>query len=187
MHSRTRIDSRIPFYGEPVELVLWCNGSTTVFGTVCSGSNPAGTTLFKSLAVQGFCFSAFREVRTLLHLWYIFLNMFLSKKNNVLKSRKTFDLLCVETIEILSTIQATITDETDVVWAGFNNVTELKEVINNCIGRVNKSDITVFSELHLLFAPTGRFQELSISNGWGQEFLNIAAQYDNIYADLISF
>ena len=25
-------------------IVLWCNGSTTVFGTVCSGSNPAGTT-----------------------------------------------------------------------------------------------------------------------------------------------
>ena len=30
--------ARTPF------LVLWCNGSTTVFGTVCSGSNPAGTT-----------------------------------------------------------------------------------------------------------------------------------------------
>ena len=24
--------------------VLWCNGSTTVFGAVCLGSNPRGTT-----------------------------------------------------------------------------------------------------------------------------------------------
>ena len=25
-------------------IVLWCNGSTTVFGSVCGGSNPPGTT-----------------------------------------------------------------------------------------------------------------------------------------------
>ncbi|MDE7462541.1 MAG: hypothetical protein K2M88_05200, partial [Muribaculaceae bacterium] len=26
-------------------IVLWCNGSTTVFGSVCPGSNPGKTTL----------------------------------------------------------------------------------------------------------------------------------------------
>ena len=26
------------------EIVLWCNGSTTVFGSVSGGSNPPGTT-----------------------------------------------------------------------------------------------------------------------------------------------
>lgn len=26
------------------DFVPWCNGSTTVFGTVCLGSNPGGTT-----------------------------------------------------------------------------------------------------------------------------------------------
>ena len=28
-------------------IVLWCNGSTTVFGAVCLGSNPRGTTILK--------------------------------------------------------------------------------------------------------------------------------------------
>gem|GEM_PF-4183905 len=28
-------------------IVLWCNGSTPVFGAVCPGSNPGGTTIYK--------------------------------------------------------------------------------------------------------------------------------------------
>lgn len=32
--------------------VSWCNGSTTVFGTVCLGSNPGETTILKALKYQ---------------------------------------------------------------------------------------------------------------------------------------
>ena len=30
-------------------IVLWCNGSTTGFGSVCQGSNPCETTIEKGL------------------------------------------------------------------------------------------------------------------------------------------
>ncbi|NOW96556.1 hypothetical protein FHW89_003229 [Mucilaginibacter sp. SG564] len=33
----------------------------------------------------------------------------------------------------------------------------------------------------MLFAPTGTFQELSISNGWSHEYLNLAHQFDVYY------
>lgn len=37
------------------DFVPWCNGSTTVFGTVCLGSNPGGTT-FKAGFLTRFLF-----------------------------------------------------------------------------------------------------------------------------------
>ena len=30
--------------GNPIRFALWCNGSTTVFGSVSGGSNPPGAT-----------------------------------------------------------------------------------------------------------------------------------------------
>ena len=33
------------FFGKAQRIVSWCNGSTTVFGTVCLGSNPGETTI----------------------------------------------------------------------------------------------------------------------------------------------
>lgn len=34
-------------------IVSWCNGSTTVFGSVCRGSNPRETTLRRKLLIIG--------------------------------------------------------------------------------------------------------------------------------------
>ena len=38
-------DYNIQKYYLCTAIVLWCNGSTTVFGSVSGGSNPPGTTL----------------------------------------------------------------------------------------------------------------------------------------------
>jgi len=35
--------------------------------------------------------------------------------------------------------------------------------------------------LNMLFAPTGTFQEHSISNGWSNEYLALAEKFDKIY------
>ena len=32
--------------------VLWCNGSTTGFGSVCRGSNPLGTTIISNTEIN---------------------------------------------------------------------------------------------------------------------------------------
>jgi hypothetical protein len=39
-------------------------------------------------------------------------------------------------------------------------------------------------KLDLLFAPTASLQEISISNGWGDEFLGLARAYDDVVAVL---
>ena len=31
------------------------------------------------------------------------------------------------------------------------------------------------------FAPTSTYQEISLSNGWGNEFLKLADQFDKLY------
>jgi hypothetical protein len=36
--------------------------------------------------------------------------------------------------------------------------------------------------LNVLFGPTGPIQETSISSGWGDEFLEVAARYDQAVA-----
>ena len=36
-----------------------------------------------------------------------------------------------------------------------------------------------YSELKKLFTPTGPIQELSIENGWGQSFIELANRFDS--------
>ena len=37
--------------------------------------------------------------------------------------------------------------------------------------------------IRLAFAPTGELQELSIANGWADEFLSLATRVDHLIAD----
>lgn len=41
-----------------------------------------------------------------------------------------------------------------------------------------------FKSLFILFAPTGQFQEHSIANGWSDEYLILASEFDMISRDL---
>jgi hypothetical protein len=36
-------------------------------------------------------------------------------------------------------------------------------------------------EMDILFAPTGPIQEVSLSSGWGNEFLDLAGRFDEAY------
>jgi hypothetical protein len=40
----------------------------------------------------------------------------------------------------------------------------------------------MLSDLRFLFAPTGPLQETSISSGWGDRFLDLAARFDRAVA-----
>jgi antitoxin component HigA of HigAB toxin-antitoxin module len=90
-----------------------------------------------------------------------------------------------EIIEILETIKATIDKDTDFVWTRFNSLDELLTTIDSYILRLKNSDDTIYKQLNFEFAPTGTFQELSIQNGWGKEFLAISARFDTLYAQII--
>ena len=95
--------------------------------------------------------------------------------------------LSQEITDILETIKATINKDTDYVWTHFNSIDELLTALNDYIARVKNSDHTVYSQLAFEFAPTSTFQELSISNRWGRDFLALAARFDAIYEKVKRF
>ncbi|THF82691.1 hypothetical protein [Cohnella fermenti] len=52
---------------------------------------------------------------------------------------------------------------------------------------VELGDNKVISELNILFAPTGSFQEISIASGWGEKFIELAALFDEITKNKFAF
>ncbi|MFX3633579.1 MAG: hypothetical protein ACE3L7_24825 [Candidatus Pristimantibacillus sp.] len=70
--------------------------------------------------------------------------------------------------------------DTDVTWSNYRSVEEALSALNTYINRLNKGDKSVFSEIQLLFAPTGSLQEISISNGWSNEYIELSSRFDHI-------
>lgn len=67
---------------------------------------------------------------------------------------------------------------TDVVWSRYDSVEEAVDDIDRHMERLRSGDLTGMEDLRLLFAPTGSLQEISISSGWGEELLHLAARFD---------
>lgn len=83
--------------------------------------------------------------------------------------------------QILETIKGWTTDETDTVWAGYDNGKEFLVDLNADIEKIKFCDFETLDKLNMKFAPTSTYQEISLSNGWGNEFLKLAEQFDKLY------
>jgi hypothetical protein len=83
--------------------------------------------------------------------------------------------------EIIETIKTKITSDTDLMWTNYNSSEELiaKINLNSILLEENKKAGLEFFQL--LFLPTGTLQEISIQNGWSEEYLKLAAEFDSIY------
>ena len=68
--------------------------------------------------------------------------------------------------------------ENDFVYSGWDNVQDALEEFDALIACLRKNDLPSRLELSVLFAPTGPIQELSVSSGWGDEFLVLANEFD---------
>jgi hypothetical protein len=53
-------------------------------------------------------------------------------------------------------------------------LTELDAILN----QLGKGELPDLADLSVLFAPTGPLQEVSLSSGWGQQFLLLASRFD---------
>jgi len=69
---------------------------------------------------------------------------------------------------------------TNVIWSQFDSVEDVLNTLNTLKRRVELGDNKVISELKLLFAPTGSFQEISNDSGWGEKFIELASRFDEI-------
>lgn len=68
--------------------------------------------------------------------------------------------------------------ETDVSWSNFNCVDEVLNKISALENDINNRKTDSFNELLFLLAPTADLQEISISSGWAEEFLDIAEKIE---------
>ncbi len=91
-----------------------------------------------------------------------------------------------EIIEILTIIRSKINSETDVSWTHFNTIEELTQMIDSSIDGLKRNENVVIEELAIHFAPTSTFQELSISNGWTEEYLMLADRFDDAVKKILA-
>jgi len=87
-------------------------------------------------------------------------------------------------IDIIITVRKKIKDDTDVVWAGYDSLTELQVEIDSNLKELQNGNLDKLDTFKNHFLPTATFQEVSLSNGWGDELIKLAEEYDKLYEKL---
>ncbi len=82
---------------------------------------------------------------------------------------------------ILLTIKSLINEKTDVIWSRYKNVNEFLEDLNNDIEKIGNCEFEALHRINGEFAPTSTYNEISFSNDWAQEYINLSAKFDKIY------
>jgi hypothetical protein len=66
----------------------------------------------------------------------------------------------------------------DFAWSSWEDAPAALAELDRQIADVESGHLPPQLDLAVLFAPTGPIQEVSLSSGWGQEFLDVAARFD---------
>ncbi len=69
--------------------------------------------------------------------------------------------------------------DNDFVWSSWSSGEEALAEFDRVTAQAASNPLLARNSLQLLFAPTGPIQEVSISSGWGTEFLALAAEVDS--------
>ncbi|GIH04224.1 hypothetical protein Rhe02_22910 [Rhizocola hellebori] len=67
--------------------------------------------------------------------------------------------------------------DNDFTWASFRDTEAALSELDELAAKVRRDGEVPFM-LTVLFAPTGPIQEVSLSSGWGSEFLALASRFD---------
>lgn len=89
-------------------------------------------------------------------------------------------------IAIIQIVRDKITNDTDVTWAGYDSAAELQADIDKDLDELTKGNLEKLDTFRYHFLPTATFQEISLSNGWGDEYITLANNYDRLYENLKS-
>lgn len=63
-------------------------------------------------------------------------------------------------------------------WSGWNDAGAALRMVDRLVAIVESGRLPSRWMVSILFAPTGPIQEVSISSGWGDEFLTLASRCD---------
>ena len=70
-------------------------------------------------------------------------------------------------------------DGNDFAWSSWENADEAIKEVRSILMKVQSGALPERLEVAVLFAPTGPLQEVSISSGWAEAFLNVSERYDH--------
>jgi len=68
--------------------------------------------------------------------------------------------------------------DNDFSWSSWGDAKEALAEIDQIIAEIRGGHIPRSLSMSVLFAPTGPIQEVSVSSGWGDEFLALASRFD---------
>jgi hypothetical protein len=68
----------------------------------------------------------------------------------------------------------------DFSWSSWNGREAALSEIDSLPAQLDNGSVP---DIDVLFAPTGPIQEVSMSNGWSLEFLQLAERFDEAYAN----
>lgn len=90
-----------------------------------------------------------------------------------------------ELASVLRELAALLRRSGDSLWAP-DSVDSIARVVARAVSRLERGRPLLLLGLRLQFwfIPTGSLQEISIDNGWGQEYCDVADRFDLAYARL---
>jgi hypothetical protein len=89
-----------------------------------------------------------------------------------------------EVIDILTKVKDKISNDSDMVWTHYDSAKELRDELELCTKELRNGDMSSLKKIKALFLPTATLQEHSISNGWSNEYLQLAEKFDNLYSKI---
>jgi hypothetical protein len=66
----------------------------------------------------------------------------------------------------------------DAAWSTFDQPDEAVDTLRELLGAIDRHDRAALAQLRVLFLPTGDLQEISISSGWGDRYLELASEFE---------
>jgi hypothetical protein len=86
--------------------------------------------------------------------------------------------------EILKQIKSHTNLDSDTVWTRFDSTELFLADLNQDITNIENCCLTALDKVQMEFLPTSTYQEISISNGWGYNYIELSNDFDKLYIKL---
>ncbi len=83
-------------------------------------------------------------------------------------------------IDIINQVKKHISSDSDMTYCYYDTPSDLIAMLDKCIIEIQKENMKVIDDVAIEFAVTSSLQEHSLGNGWSDEYLIIAEEFDKI-------
>ena len=87
--------------------------------------------------------------------------------------------------EILKHIKLLTNLDSDTVWSRFDSTEQFLADLNQDVKNIENCCFSTLDKVQSEFLPTSTYQEISISNGWGEKYIRLSNDFDKIELRLI--